>query len=310
MTEDSGPSIRAEGLGRHYGRLAAVSEVSLAVRRGEILALLGPNGAGKTTTLSMLTGNLAPSAGRIEIAGHDLLERPQAAKRALGYLPEQPPLYAEMTVDEYLGFCARLHAVARAECRAAVAQARARCGLEGVANRLIGHLSKGYQQRIGIAQAIVHHPVAVILDEPTVGLDPVQIRATRELIRTLATDAALIVSTHLLAEAAEIATHVAILSHGRIVYEAAATDSAPHLRVEFGNPPAREHLAEIPGVTTVDVPRPGLFLLGVDAALDPRPTLLKAAVAGNWDLRTLARDQRSLEETFLAVVSEAPESTA
>src|SRR5690606_16155582 len=139
---------------------------------GEVLGFLGPNGAGKSTTMQVITGNLAPSVGRVAINGIDILEQPKAAKAALGYLPEQPPVYREFTVDEYLRFCARIHGVARSQVSAAVTRAKERCGLEQVGRRLIGNLSKGYQQRVGIAQAIIHQPAVVILDEPTVGLDP------------------------------------------------------------------------------------------------------------------------------------------
>ena len=214
--ERSAPIIRAEGLTRRYGHLRAVDALSFSVERGEVLALLGPNGAGKTTALSMLTGTLAPHAGHICIAGHELAEAPQQAKRALGYLPEIPPLYPELTVNEYLHFCARLHGMNRRTARTATHAVCARCGLETVARRLIGHLSKGYRQRVGIAQAIVHQPAAVILDEPTVGLDPVQIRASRDLIRGLAASAAVIVSTHLLNEAEEIATRVISAAHSKV----------------------------------------------------------------------------------------------
>jgi len=161
--------IRVEHLSRRYGDTLAVNEVSFEVHRGEVLGFLGPNGAGKSTTMQMLTGNLAPSAGRITINGIDMLERPKEAKLALGFLPEQPPLYRELSVDEYLTFCARLNRISKGHVARAVAQAKERCGLTEVGRRLINHLSKGYQQRVGIAQAIIHSPDVVILDEPTVG---------------------------------------------------------------------------------------------------------------------------------------------
>lgn len=309
-SRDTGAVIQAEALSHRYGRTRAVDEVSLTVRRGEILALLGPNGAGKTTTLSMLTGNLAPSGGRIVIAGHDLLDDPRGAKRSLGYLPEHPPLYPEMLVDDYLAFCARLHGVPRRKVAAAVGEAATRCGIEGERGRLIGHLSKGYQQRIGIAQALVHHPEAVILDEPTVGLDPVQIRATRELITALAAEAAVIVSTHLLAEAAEIADRVAVLCHGRIVHESRPEAETERLRVELERPPEPARLARVPGVTAVETPAPGLFLLDFRPDDDPRTALMQAVVAEDWGLRTLVRERRSLEDVFMAAIVDAPETDA
>ncbi|MGH8129037.1 MAG: ABC transporter ATP-binding protein [Gammaproteobacteria bacterium] len=304
------PAILATGLARRYGRLHAVNGLSLAVHRGEVLALLGPNGAGKTTTLSMLTGTLAPHAGRIRIDDHDLAEAPRQAKQALGYLPESPPLYPELSVDEYLRFCARLHGMARGVAREAAAAATARCGLESVARRLIGHLSKGYKQRVGIAQAIVHQPAVVILDEPTVGLDPVQIRTTRELIRGLAASAAIIVSTHLLNEAAEIASRVVILSHGRIVHETTADAAALQLRLECARPPAADRLRRIAGISAVESGENGGLLLTTDNANDPRPALLAAAVAEDWGLLALTPVRATLEDTFLAALAINPEITA
>lgn len=304
------PAIHAVGLARRYGHIQAVSGLTLAVNRGEVLALLGPNGAGKTTTLSMLTGTLAPHAGRIRIDGHDLGEAPRQAKRALGYLPESPPLYPELTVGEYLRFCARLHGMGRSTAREAAAAAAARCGLESMNRRLIGHLSKGYQQRVGIAQAIVHRPAVVVLDEPTVGLDPVQIRSTRELIRGLAASAAVIVSTHLLNEAAEIASRVVILAHGHIVHETTAETSTLHLRMECVRPPAVDRLTRIAGISAVESGENGSLLLTADDANDPRPSLLAAAVAESWGLLALTPVRATLEDTFLAALAANPEAEA
>jgi ABC-2 type transport system ATP-binding protein len=170
---DNDSLIKVEHLSRRYGDSLAVNQLSFEVKRGEVLGFLGPNGAGKSTTMLMLTGNLAPSSGAITINGIDMLENPKEAKRALGFLPEQPPLYRELTVDEYLLYCARLNRIDKGKITAAVDNAKQRCGLTEVNRRLINNLSKGYQQRVGIAQAIIHSPDVVILDEPTVGLDPI-----------------------------------------------------------------------------------------------------------------------------------------
>lgn len=306
--ERNAPVIRAEGLARRYGGVRAVNGLTIEVRRGEVLALLGPNGAGKTTTLSMLTGTLAPHEGRIEIDGHDLAEAPQQAKRALGYLPETPPLYADLAVGEYLRFCARLHGMPRRAARKAAAAACDRCGLEAVERRLIAHLSKGFRQRVGIAQAIVHNPAAIVLDEPTVGLDPVQIRDTRRLIRGLADSAAVIVSTHLLGEAAEIATRVVIVAHGRVVHESPAAPAGRRLRLECERPPAAERLAGIAGVARVETAADGARVLTLDADTDPRPALLAAALEENWGLQSLCPVRATLEETFLAALAANPEA--
>src|SRR6185436_5638111 len=204
-------------ISRHYGPIQAVKSVSFTIRRGEVLGFLGPNGAGKTTTMQILSGNLAPSEGRVTIAGHDLLEDPREAKRALGYLPEQPPVYRELTVDEYLEYCAALHQIGRAQRKPALDAAKEKCGLTDVGRRLIGNLSKGFQQRVGIAQAIIHLPALVILDEPTVGLDPIQIREIRTLIRELGKEHGIILSTHILPEVQATCDHVQIIHKGELV---------------------------------------------------------------------------------------------
>ena len=207
--------IEAEHLTRYYGKHCAVNDVSFTLAKGEVLGFLGPNGAGKTTTMQMLCGNLAPSAGQIKINGFDLLDQPKAAKLSLGYLPDTPPLYKELTVQEFLLYCAQLHGIAKSfrHCTPST-QAKERCGLTDVADRLIANLSKGFQQRVGIAQAILHNPEVIVLDEPTVGLDPIQIREIRTLIRELGQDHGVILSTHILTEVQESCTHVQIIRSG------------------------------------------------------------------------------------------------
>jgi ABC-2 type transport system ATP-binding protein len=198
------------GLHRRYGDVHAVQGLDFQVRRGEVLGFLGPNGAGKTTTMQMICGVLAPSEGTVRIGGVDLLEDPVAAKRQLGYLPEQPPLYRELTVDEYLRYCAHLHGLRNRQATTAMDEVKARCGLRDNGGRLIGNLSKGFQQRVGIAQAILHRPAVVVLDEPTVGLDPIQIREIRELMRELGNDHGVILSTHILPEVQAVCDRVQI----------------------------------------------------------------------------------------------------
>lgn len=211
-------TVSAKDLSRSYGSRCAVDNVSFELRQGEVLGLLGPNGAGKTTTLQMLAGCLAPSTGAVEICGIDLLERPREAKALLGYLPEHPPLYRELTVDEYLHLAARLHRVPKHEIADAVSKTKQRCGLSEVGKRLVGSLSKGYQQRVGIAQAIVHKPRVVILDEPTVGLDPIQIREIRSLIRELGGEHSVILSTHILPEVESVCDRIQIMNQGKLVF--------------------------------------------------------------------------------------------
>lgn len=210
--------INAIGLSRYYSEHCAVNNVDVVLHKGEVLGLLGPNGAGKSTTMQMLTGNLSPSAGEIQINGIDLLDEPRNAKQQLGYLPEQPPVYRDLTVSEYLHYCARLRNVPSAQRKGAVATASERCGLQDVSKRLIGNLSKGFRQRVGIAQAILHNPAVVILDEPTVGLDPIQIREIRRLIRELGKEHGIILSTHILPEVQAVCDRVQILNRGKTVF--------------------------------------------------------------------------------------------
>jgi ABC-2 type transport system ATP-binding protein len=218
--------IEARGLSKRYGDVVAVDSVDFTVGRGEVVGFLGPNGAGKTTTMRMLTGFLPPTDGTALLDGHDIFSEPLAARRAVGYLPESPPLYPEMTVASYLDYVARIKDVPRGERREKVARALERCGLAHVAWRVIGTLSKGYRQRVGLAQAIVHEPPVLILDEPTVGLDPLQIREIRALIADLASprqgehQQTVILSTHILAEVEAICRRVIMIHQGHKVVDA------------------------------------------------------------------------------------------
>ena len=221
--------IEAKGLAKRYGDLVAVADVSFKVEPGEVVGFLGPNGAGKTTTMRILTGFLPPTDGSAVIDGHDIFSDPLAARRAIGYLPETPPVYPEMSVEGYLRYVAKLKDVRRAERNAAVDRALERCGLTDVRRRLIGALSKGYRQRVGLAQAIVHDPPVMIFDEPTVGLDPIQIREIRTLIRELASARegrarTVILSTHILPEVEAICRRVIIMHHGRKALDASVDE--------------------------------------------------------------------------------------
>ncbi len=210
--------IEVEGLTKRYGTLVALQDVSFQVDEGEIVGFLGPNGAGKTTAMRVLTGYMPPSAGHITIAGHSLGSEPMAARRAVGYLPETPPLYPEMRVEDYIRYVAVLNDVARRERGEKVEHALEACGLEEVPGRVIRTLSKGFRQRVGLAQAIVHDPEVLVFDEPTSGLDPVQIREIRDLIQSLSKELGrtIILSTHLLAEVETICQRVMIIAYGRM----------------------------------------------------------------------------------------------
>lgn len=305
---DTTPLIAATGLCRDYGGLRAVDGVDLRLERGEILGLLGQNGAGKTSTMDMICGVLAPTAGAVAIDGVDLLESPRAAKRALGYLPEQPPLYPEMSVRGYLAFAAALHGVARSRRGDAGDRAMTLCGLEEVAHRPIGNLSKGYRQRVGIAQAIVHDPAAIVLDEPTVGLDPIQIRAIRGLIADLGREHGIILSTHILPEVQALCSRVAIMHHGRILHGgpmSAFTDDAPvdRITVTLRRAPVDADLRAIDGVTGVEHLAPGRLRLHLDPAPDIPERVAETAVHSGWGLVEMAPDRTSLEQLFVELTT-------
>jgi ABC-2 type transport system ATP-binding protein len=217
-------TLLAQNLVRLRDHRLVVDNVSLELRRGEVLGLLGHNGAGKSTTLQMLTGALPPQSGQIQICGFDLLRQPLQAKACIGFLPEHPPLYRDMRVDDFLLFAARLHRIPAAKLAAALELSKQRCGLQEYGEKIIGTLSKGYQQRVGIAQAIIHNPAVVVLDEPTVGLDPAQIRDIRMLIRELGNGSSVILSTHLLNEVESLCDRVIILQEGRLIYSGSSAE--------------------------------------------------------------------------------------
>jgi ABC-2 type transport system ATP-binding protein len=304
MNESASPlTLDARALARSFAGRPVVRGVGLKVKRGEVLGFLGPNGAGKTTTMQMLTGNLSPGAGSISICGVDLLERPVEAKGHVGYLPETPPLYKELRVDEYLQLAARLHRVKKADVARAVAAAKARCGLTEVGRQLIGTLSKGYQQRVGIAQAIVHEPDLIILDEPTVGLDPNQIREIRSLIRELGQGRSVILSTHILPEVESVCDRVHIMDEGNVVYSGTiealrSLRGGRALLVGMHQPPSLGELAEVAGVAKAEVVGPQLFRIEPHGDADPAEELVRRSVEKGWRLYQLGSAQASLEEIF------------
>ncbi len=307
--------VEVHKVSRYYGARLAVQDVSFAIRRGEVLGFLGPNGAGKTTTMQILSGNLAPSSGRVVIAGHDLLENPRAAKAAIGYLPEQPPLYRELTVDEYLDYCAALHRLPKPRRRAARDSAKARCGLQDAGDRLIGNLSKGFQQRVGIAQAIVHLPPVVILDEPTVGLDPIQIREIRNLIRELGRDHGVILSTHILPEVQATCDRVQIIHKGRLVLSDSIEALAHHLKsaallVAFRQPPDMARLEQLPGVRSVQTDAGGRVRIFHEPSVDPTDAVVRLAGESGWGLHEIAPERLSLEELFVELTATTREAAA
>jgi ABC-2 type transport system ATP-binding protein len=306
--------VEVESVSRSFGHRPVLRDVSFSVVKGEVLGFLGPNGAGKTTTMRILTGTLAPSAGRVRVGGIDMLEAPTRAKAQLGYLPETPPLNRDLTVDEYLDFCARLRRLPSRQVRPAREQAKARCGLQDVGRRLIGNVSKGYQQRVGIAQAIIHNPPVVILDEPTVGLDPIQIQEIRALIRELGQAHSVILSTHILSEVQAICSHVQIIRRGELVLKAGIDELATHLtgahlEIALRRPPDAASITAVAGVAAAHAVGEGRWLISFEAGAEPTDALVRAAVAGDWGLYELTRPRLSLEEVFLELAGDAPVDT-
>ena len=308
--------IEVQHLTKRYGPFTAVEDVSFSVPRGEILGFLGPNGAGKTTTMRVLTGYMPPTEGKAVVAGYDVFEQPIDAKRRTGYLPETPPLYPDMTVRDYLTFVARIKNVPRSERKARLQTVMERTRIADMADRHCAKLSKGYKQRVGLAQAILHNPEVLILDEPTAGLDPKQIIETRQLIKELAGDHTIILSTHILPEVSQTCQRVVIINKGRVV----AIDSPDnltarlrgsetmYLQVDTGGGDARSALTAVPGVTRVNVAetRNGTTTLEVDSETgrDVRRELAAAIVSRGWGLLELRPMRMSLEDIFLQLTTQ------
>lgn len=301
--------VSVDAVGKHYGELTAVHEVSFYLKKGEVLGFLGANGAGKSTTMNMLCGVLAPTRGTITVAGYDVVKDPINAKRQLGYLPEQPPLYPDLTVDEYLDYCAGLRGMTKAQRSQRINETKQRCGLSEVGRRIIGQLSKGYQQRVGIAQAIVHLPALIVLDEPTVGLDPVQVRAIRTLIRELAQDHGVILSTHILPEVEAVCDRVQILNHGRIVFAddiaaLSAKMAAKNLLLSLRQAPDHAALLAIPGVLAIKEIGDLRFLIDIDESNHPVERVAEYAVSQGLGLYELSPQQMDLEQVFVDITTD------
>jgi ABC-2 type transport system ATP-binding protein len=308
--------IKVEGLTKRYARTIAVDNISFNIEKGQIVGFLGPNGAGKTTTMRILTCFLPPTAGSANVAGFDVLEKPMEVKRRIGYLPESPPVYPEMEVHEYLNFVGRLKGLGGAELPKRIDEVMERCAVGDVRKKLIGKLSKGYRQRVGLAQAIIHNPDVLILDEPTSGLDPKQINETRALIRGLAGEHTIVLSTHILSEVEQMCQEVIIISRGRVV----ATDSVQNLthRLRSGETVAVEVEAQSGKLATAEVQSRLEQVAGVSRVVfrdtrdnkhlfhveslqgrSVRGEVARAVVESGWNLNELRPVALSLEEVFL-----------
>jgi ABC-2 type transport system ATP-binding protein len=308
--------IKVKELTKRYANTIAVDQISFEVMKGQIVGFLGPNGAGKTTTMRVLTCFLPPSAGTASVAGFDVLEQPLEVKKRIGYLPEAPPIYTEMETTEYLRFVGKLKGLSGANLQKRVDYVCERCAIADVKKRLLGKLSKGYRQRVGLAQAIIHNPDVLILDEPTAGLDPKQINETRDLIRALAGDHTIILSTHILPEVEQTCEQVIIINKGKLV----VTDSVRNLRarargaesvvVEIAGrdgsleaPIVQHKLERVSGVSRVlckqHVDSHALFEVESEKGRLVRGDLARAVVESGWDLNELRPAAMSLEEIFL-----------
>jgi ABC-2 type transport system ATP-binding protein len=320
--------INVKELTKRYARTTAVDQITFEVAKGQIVGFLGPNGAGKTTTMRMLTCFLPPSAGTATVAGFDVLEQSLEVKKRIGYLPETPPLYPEMDTTEYLKFVGRLKGLSGAELEKRVDYACERCAVTDVKHKLLGKLSKGYRQRVGLAQAIIHNPDVLILDEPTAGLDPKQINETRDLIKSLAGSHTIILSTHILPEVEQTCEQVIIINKGKLV----ATDSVRNLQARARGaesivlevagrngaleaPVVQERLQSVSGVSRVSckqqVDSRAIFEVESNKGKLVRGDLARAVVEAGWDLNELCPAAMSLEEVFLQLTkSEVPTEKA
>jgi ABC-2 type transport system ATP-binding protein len=317
--------ITVHELTKRYARNTAVDHISFNVEKGQIVGFLGPNGAGKTTTMRMLTCFLPPTAGGATVAGFDVLEQPMEVKRRIGYLPETPPLYLEMRTAEYLTFVGKIKGLRGDELNRRVGYVLDRCAVADVRDKVLGKLSKGYRQRVGLAQAIIHNPDVLILDEPTAGLDPKQINETRDLIKSLAGDHTIILSTHILPEVEQTCQQVIIIAKGKLV----ATDSVHNLQnrargigsvlVEvagrhgaLNNAQVQQRLESVPGVSRVLLKdtQDGSSTFEVEGQNDRaiRGDVARAVVESGWDLNELRTSAMSLEEIFLQLTSSDKQS--
>ncbi len=314
--------IKVEHLTKRYADAAVVHDISFDVEKGEIMGFLGPNGAGKTTTMRILSGFLPATSGSVKVAGFSVFHESMEVRKRIGYMPEQCPLYTELRVDEYLRYRAKLKGLRRRTCRKRLAEVKEMCGLRDVGCRIIGQLSKGFRQRVGLADSLLHEPDLLILDEPTIGLDPHQIRSVRALIKGLAPRHTVLLSTHILPEAEMICDRVMIINRGRLV----ASDSPSKLRgilhkkgvhiiaeIKAGVMELREMLSTLAGVVEVEAEplkdHEWVHLrLACQSEEDVRPSIDRAAAEKGWPLRELKLDHKSLEDIFVSLTGdeEAP----
>ena len=302
-------SLQVNNLTKIYGQQKAVDHISFSINKGEIVGFLGPNGAGKSTTMKIATGFLPPSHGSITVNGFDVVEQPMQVKKIIGYLPEHNPLYLDMFVHEYLNFIGKVYQIPSNQLKARVSEIISMCGLELEQNKLIGSLSKGYRQRVGLAQALIHNPEVLILDEPTTGLDPNQIIEIRKLIKEVSKNKTVIFSTHIMQEVQAICDRVIVINRGKIVADdllknLTGNKNATVIVVEFKERISTEHFFSIHGVEKI-IPEANQLRIFVSHGIDIRPELLRITSEKNISLLSLKQEENSMEEIFRTLTTEA-----
>ena len=307
--------IRVKNVTKRYGNIVAIDDISFQVDKGDILGFLGPNGAGKTTTMRIITGYMPPTDGEVYLGDCDLMENPLEAKKQIGYLPENLPLYTDLTVESYLDFVADIKNVSGRDKKNRKESVMERCGILDVRNRIIGHLSKGYRQRVGIAQALINDPTILVLDEPTIGLDPKQITEIRELIKSLAGDRTVILSTHMLQEVNMICTRVVIINKGRIVLEESLDNLTRGfqgsnnliLKIRYKDGQVKEALMSLPYVSEASEQTLGEFVIRSQENRDIREELSRFVIENGWGLLEIRPLTQNLEDIFLRVITKEGE---
>jgi len=303
--------IRVENLTKYYGNRLAVDNISFNVEKGEVVGFLGPNAAGKTTTMRILTGFLAPTRGDVWVAGYNILSHSLEARQHIGYFPEAVPLYTDMTVRSYLDFSASLRGLDKNRIKTRIEEVVDICHLEEYIDVLIGKLSKGFRQRVGVAQTIIHEPEVLILDEPTIGIDPIQVAMTRQLIKELGKECTVLLSTHVLPEVSMTCERVIIINEGRIVAEdrienlSSMIGGSKRIRLEVAGPSKQvaERLRRIKGVQRVSY-QDSHYVVECSAGQDPRSKIMETIVQGGWALLSMESIEMSLEDIFLKLTTE------
>lgn len=295
--------LRTEGLSHKYSSSWAIRDINIEIAQAGITGLLGSNGAGKSTTMNIICGVLNQLEGSVHINGIDLRKQPEAAKKYIGFLPQTPPLYSDLTIDEYLTYCAQLRFIEKGRVRSALEEVKERCGISHFSSRLIKNLSGGYRQRVGIAQAIIHKPKLVVMDEPTNGLDPNQLLEARKLIREISQDHAVLLSSHIMSEINLLCNDIIMIESGKIVFADTMEAFDNYLQpqriiLKLENPPLKEDLLSIPGVTGVTFLSNKELRVDFDGNPEISERLVAASVAGNWRLRELSPEKRQLDDTF------------